>query len=135
MIGAYFTHEYSIEGAALFNPSIVPAPDQSGLPPATLRFVMSTRAVGEGHISSIGFRSGVIGPDGTMAFDPTSPFAFTGARSSNPAFVKKLFAEKLREVGVDNEVSRWVLARVPEYSARKSRTRSASRRRQSGRPP
>ena len=114
LIGAYFTHEYSIEGAALFNPSIVPAPDQSGLPPGALRFVMSTRAVGEGHISSIGFRSGVIDPDGGMAFDPTSPFAFTGARTPNPAYVKRLFAEKLREVGVDNEVSRWVLARVQE---------------------
>ena len=114
LIGAYFTHEYSIEGAALFNPSIVPAPDQSGLPPAALRFVMSTRAVGEGHISSIGFRTGVIGLDGGMAFDPTSPFAFTGARTPNPAYVKKQFAEKLREVGVDNEISRWVLARVPE---------------------
>ena len=114
LIGAYFTHEYSIEGAALFNPSIVPAPDQSGLAPAALRFVMSTRAVGEGHISSIGFRSGVIGRDGGMVFDPTSPFAFTGARTPNPAYVKKQFAEKLREVGVDNEVSRWVLARVQE---------------------
>lgn len=114
VIGAYFTHEYSIEGAALFNPSIVPAPDQSGLPPETLRFVMSTRAVGEGHISSIGFRSGVLGPDGEMTFDPTGAFAFTGARTPNPAYVKQLFAEKLREVGVDNEVSRWVLARVPQ---------------------
>ncbi|UCF46710.1 MAG: glycoside hydrolase family 130 protein [Myxococcales bacterium] len=114
LIGAYFTHEYSIEGAALFNPSIVPAPDQSGLPPGALRFVMSTRAVGEGHISSIGFRVGVIGPAGEMVFDPTSPFAFTGARTPNPAYVKRLFAEKLREVGVDNEVSRRVLARVQE---------------------
>jgi predicted GH43/DUF377 family glycosyl hydrolase len=114
LIGAYFTHEYSIEGAALFNPSIVPAPDQSGLPPAALRFVMSTRAVGEGHISSIGFRSGVIGSDGAIVFDATSRFAFTGARTPNPAYVKELFTEKLREVGVDDEVSRWVLARVPK---------------------
>jgi predicted GH43/DUF377 family glycosyl hydrolase len=80
-----------------------------------MRFVMSTRAVGEGHISSIGFRMGVIDPDGGMVFDPTSPFAFTGARTANPAYVKGLFAEKLREVGVDNEVSRWVLARVREH--------------------
>lgn len=114
LIGAYFTHEYSIEGAALFNPSIVPAPDQSGLPPAALRFVMSTRAVGEGHISSIGFRSGVIGPDGEIVFDPVGPFAFTGTRTPNPAYVRERFADKLREVGFDNEVSRWVLARVGE---------------------
>ena len=114
LIGAYFTHEYSIEGAALFNPSIVPAPDQSGLPPGALRFIMSVRAVGEGHISSIGFRSGVIEPDGGIVFDSTSPFAFTGTRTPNPAYVKELFAAKLREVGVDNEVSQWVLARVSD---------------------
>jgi predicted GH43/DUF377 family glycosyl hydrolase len=114
LIGAYFTHEYSIEAAALCNPSIVSAPDQSGLPAGALRFVMSTREVGEGHISSIGFRTGVIGTQGGMAFDATSPFAFTGERTPNPAYVKTLFAAKLREVGVDNEVSRWVLARVSD---------------------
>jgi len=114
LIGAYFTHEYSIEGAALFNPSIVPAPDQSGLPPGSLRFIMSVRAVGEGHISSIGFRSGVIEPDGGIVFDSMSPFAYTGTRAPNPAYIKKLFVAKLREVGVDNEVSQWVFARVSE---------------------
>jgi len=114
LIGAYFTHEYSIEGAALFNPSIVPAPDQSGLSPATLRFIMSVRAIGEGHISSIGFRSGLIEPGGGIVFDSTSPFAFTGARTPNPAYSKELFVAKLREVGVDNEVSQWVLARVSD---------------------
>lgn len=114
LIGAYFTREYSIEGAALFNPSIVQAPDQSGLPPGALRFVMSVRAVGEGHISSIGFRSGVIGPDGGMVFDSTSPFSFTGTRVSNPSFHKDLFEAKLREVGVDNDVSRRVLSCVSD---------------------
>ena len=69
LIGAYFTHEYSIEAAALTNPSIVPAPDQSGLQPGDLRFIMSLRAIGEGHISSIEFRLGVIDAHGeiTMA--------------------------------------------------------------------
>jgi len=114
LIGAYFTHEYSIEGAALFNPSIVPASDQSGLPPGALRFIMSVRAVGEGHISSIGFRSGVIGPEGGIVFDSTSPFAFTGTRMPNPSYHKDLFEAKLREVGVDNEVSQWVLSRVSD---------------------
>jgi predicted GH43/DUF377 family glycosyl hydrolase len=114
LIGAYFTHEYSIEGAALCNPSIVPAPDQSGLPPGKLRFVMSTRAVGEGHISSIGFRSGVIGPQGGVTFDSTSAYAVTGARTPNPAYIKDLFARKLSEVGVHNVVSEWVLDRVPD---------------------
>ena len=114
LIGAYFTHEYSIEGAALFNPSIVPAPDQSGLPQGALRFIMSVRAVGEGHISSIGFRSGVIEPDGGIIFDLMSPFASTGTRIPNQSYHKDLFEAKLREVGVDNEVSQWVLARVSD---------------------
>lgn len=60
LIGAYFTQEYSVEGAALFNPSIVVHPDQTGLTAGGLRFIMSVRAVGEGHISSIEFRTGVV---------------------------------------------------------------------------
>jgi len=60
LIGAYFTHEYSFEAAALFNPSIVPHPDQSDLPDGSLRFVLSLRATGEGHISSITFRTGIL---------------------------------------------------------------------------
>jgi hypothetical protein len=58
LLGAWFTPEYSIEAAALFNPSVVPHPDQSGLPPGYLRFVLSLRAVGEGHLSSVEFRTG-----------------------------------------------------------------------------
>lgn len=61
LVGAYFTQEYALEAAALFNPSLVPHPDQEGLPPGELRFVMSLRAVGEGHISSIELRTGVLG--------------------------------------------------------------------------
>src|SRR6266542_3536342 len=63
LIGSYFLAEYSLESAALFNPSIVPHPDQSGLPPGALRFILSLRATGEGHISSITFRTGIIHPD------------------------------------------------------------------------
>jgi hypothetical protein len=60
LIGSYFTHEYSPESAALFNPSIVPHPEQTGLPKGALRFILSLRATGEGHISSITFRVGVV---------------------------------------------------------------------------
>ena len=60
LIGAHFTHEYSPESAALFNPSIVPHPDQTGLPKGALRFILSLRATGEGHISSITFRTGIV---------------------------------------------------------------------------
>lgn len=75
LIGSYFTMEYSIESAALFNPSIVPHPDQSGIPEGSLRFIMSLRATGEGHISSIVFRSGVIGNDGSVVLDVSSKYA------------------------------------------------------------
>lgn len=85
LIGAYFTMEYSIESAALFNPSIVPHPDQSNLPDGSLRFVMSLRATGEGHISSIVFRSGVIGKNAEIVFDEKSTFSETAEvrRQSN----------------------------------------------------
>ncbi|RME94564.1 MAG: glycosidase, partial [Verrucomicrobia bacterium] len=64
LIAAYLTQEYSMEAAALFNPSIVPHPDQSALPEGALRFILSLRAVGEGHISSLVFRTGRIEADG-----------------------------------------------------------------------
>jgi predicted GH43/DUF377 family glycosyl hydrolase len=71
LVGAYFLHEYSFEAAALFNPSIVAHPDQAGAPPGGLRFVLSLRAVGEGHVSSLTFRSGSIGADGAVSIEPT----------------------------------------------------------------
>ena len=64
LVGAYFLNEYSFEASALFNPSIVAHPDQSGAPEGSLRFVLSLRAVGEGHVSSLTFRSGLIAADG-----------------------------------------------------------------------
>lgn len=72
LIGAYFTHEYSIQAAALFNPSIVPHPDQSGLSEGELRFILSLRATGEGHISSIAFQTGVMDAAGEITLDPAS---------------------------------------------------------------
>lgn len=81
LIGAYFTQEYAIEGAALFNPSIVAAPDQSDCGPGEQRFIMSLRAVGEGHMSSIEFRSGVLGPDDSVLLDAASPHLSTGERT------------------------------------------------------
>jgi len=75
LIGAYFMHEYSFEASALFNPSIVPHPDQSGIPAGSLRFILSLRAVGEGHVSSLKFRAGTIAADGSIAIDPTARLA------------------------------------------------------------
>src|SRR5213595_2764633 len=76
-IGALFSGEYALESAALFNPSIVSHPDQSGLPAGAQRFVMSLRATGEGHISSIEFRSGVIQAGGEISLDPASRYVTT----------------------------------------------------------
>ncbi len=75
LIGAYFCHEYTYSAAALMNPSIVPHPDQSGMAEGACRFVMSMRAVGEGHISSIAFREGIAHPDGRFDLWPQSAFA------------------------------------------------------------
>jgi predicted GH43/DUF377 family glycosyl hydrolase len=87
LVGSYFLHEYSFEAAALFNPSIVAHPDQSGAPEDGRRFILSLRAVGEGHISSLTFRAGSIAADGTLTFDPTARLASTPvvkARISGP---------------------------------------------------
>ena len=75
LIGAYFLNEYSFEASALFNPSIVPHPDQSGIAAGSLRFILSLRAVGEGHVSSLTFRAGTIAADGSIAVDPTARLA------------------------------------------------------------
>src|SRR5439155_27388378 len=75
LVGAYFLHEYSFEAAALFNPSIVRDPDQSGAPEGGCRFILSLRAVGEGPISSLTFRSGSVSADGDVTIDPTARLA------------------------------------------------------------
>ncbi len=113
LIGAYFTHEYSIEAAALGNPSIVAAPDQTGLAPGEVRFVMSLRAIGEGHISSIEFRSGVITAEAAVRLDPVSGFAETGDRTRH-AYDKRFFTTKLDDMAMLNEVEERVLARLDE---------------------
>jgi predicted GH43/DUF377 family glycosyl hydrolase len=77
LVGAYFLNEYSFEASALFNPSIVPHPDQTGAPAGGLRFILSLRAVGEGHVSSLTFRAGTIAADGAVRVDPTMRLAST----------------------------------------------------------
>jgi predicted GH43/DUF377 family glycosyl hydrolase len=75
LIGAYFLNEYSFEAAALFNPSIVAHMDQAGAPPGARRFILSLRAVGEGHISSLTFRSGLVAADGSVSMDASARLA------------------------------------------------------------
>ena len=77
LVGAYFLHEYSFEASALFNPSIVAHPDQSGVSPGSRRFILSLRAVGEGHVSSLTFRTGLIAADGSVEIEPPARLAST----------------------------------------------------------
>jgi predicted GH43/DUF377 family glycosyl hydrolase len=114
LIGAYFTHEYSIEAAALFNPSIVPHPDQSGLPQGSLRFILSLRATGEGHISSITFRAGTVSAEGSITLTPPVPFVTEPERVPDVAYAKGLFTHKLEGAGVQNDFGRRVLDKLHE---------------------
>ena len=114
LIGAYFTKEYSIESAALFNPSIVPHPDQSHLKEGSLRFVMSLRATGDGHVSSIVFRSGVLDRHNTFHFDPISDFVETPNLQLDPVYKRNIFQRKLDEMGANNEITVYVLNQLSE---------------------
>jgi len=108
-IGALFSGEYALESAALFNPSIVPHPDQSGLAEGELRFILSLRATGEGHISSIEFRTGVIHADHAIDIDVPSRFVTAPVLNPNPTFRKRIFLHKLMEMGFENDWSTEVM--------------------------
>ncbi len=114
LIGAYFTKEYSIESAALFNPSIVPHPDQDHLKNGSLRFIMSLRATGEGHVSSIVFRSGVLDRHNRFFFDPLSDYVETPDLHLDPVYKRNPFQLKLNEMGVSNEITTHILNQLPE---------------------
>ncbi len=108
-IGALFSGEYALESAALFNPSIVAHPDQSGLSKGELRFIMSLRATGEGHISSIEFRSGVIHKDNSFIMDDISPYVVVPDVDLNPTYRKTSFVNKVAEMGLDHEWCRQIM--------------------------
>jgi predicted GH43/DUF377 family glycosyl hydrolase len=111
LIGAAFTQEFAIEGAALFNPSAVAHPDQSALPEGAVRFLMSLRAVGEGHISSVEFRTGVVGPGRTLCLDPPGKRVETGDVRPT-SYDRALFAAVLSEHGADEESHRYLIGRL-----------------------
>jgi len=113
LIGAYFTREYSIEAAALFNPSIVPHPDQEGLSAGELRFILSLRATGEGHISSIVFRSGIIDHKNRLILDPVRPFVEFANIEFLPFYNKELFERRLRELNVDEIIYNLICDQLP----------------------
>ncbi len=109
LMGAYFTQEYALESAALFNPSMVWHPDQSGLAPGVRRFILSLRATGEGHISSITFRSGIVDDAGQILIDEPSRFVTAPEQVPNTRYDKHLFARKLIELGLDSPFADLVL--------------------------
>lgn len=114
LLGAYFTQEYALESAALFNPSLVWHPDQTNLPPGSRRFAMSLRAVGEGHISSIVFRSGTITSDLQITIDEPNRFVTTPRFVPDACYENDLFRRKLIELGLGMPFTYEVLAELPD---------------------
>jgi predicted GH43/DUF377 family glycosyl hydrolase len=112
LIGAYFTQEYAVEAAALFNPSLVAHPDQRGLASGETRFIMSVRSVGEGHISSIGFRSGVLGTDDDVRFDEPGNDLITG-RTSSAQMSREFLHDALAE-RADADLAHHILSLLPD---------------------
>jgi predicted GH43/DUF377 family glycosyl hydrolase len=114
LIGSYFTMEYSVASAALFNPSIVPHPNQSNVPNGSLRFIMSLRATGEGHLSSIVFRTGLIHSDHAIDVDSPGRFTYRAKPSPNRLYVKHLFRRKLHDIAISETAVDLVMNRLPE---------------------
>ncbi|MCA9236248.1 MAG: glycoside hydrolase family 130 protein [Planctomycetales bacterium] len=114
LIGAYFTQEYAVESAALFNPSIVWHPNQAGLPIGSRRFVLSLRAVGEGHLSSITFRTGIVDAACTITLDEPTRFATPPTVAPDALYEKALFHRKLVELGLDGSFAEHALADLDE---------------------
>jgi len=112
LLGAAFTHEYSLEAAAVCNPSMVVHPDQSGVAEGGVRFIMSYRGVGEGHRSSIGFRTGVVSADGEITVDPRGPFPMIGT-ARDGIFHRDVFHARLKAMGQDGESAAYVLDELP----------------------
>ncbi len=114
LIGAYFTMEYAIESAALFNPSMVPAITQDAGVEGSTRFVMSLRATGEGHISSVVFRRGVIDRDNRIRIEPVSQYSRQLQVVENRQFEKKIYRKKLLDMDVFGSSTDEVLDRLDE---------------------
>ena len=108
LLGATFTNEYAIEGAALCNPSMVAHPDQTGIPEGSLRFVMSVRAIGEGHRSSIEFRTGTVDDRGKVNIEAAPRFATRGLTETVPLDAV-VFRSELRRLRSDGESADYVL--------------------------
>jgi predicted GH43/DUF377 family glycosyl hydrolase len=110
LLGAYFTMEYSLESAALFNPSMIWHPDQTNVPPGYKRFILSLRATGEGHISSISFRMGYIDETGKIVIRKPSRYVTSPEIEQHQAFNKSQFERKLYELRLNNSISDRIMA-------------------------
>lgn len=108
LIGSYFTHEYSIESAAFFNPSIVPDPDQANLEEGQLRVIISFRAVGEGHVSSVVFRRAIIDKNNNINVIPAGNYIDEAEKIHNLIYHKRLFIRKAHEEDINEEFLRIV---------------------------
>jgi predicted GH43/DUF377 family glycosyl hydrolase len=115
LIGSYFTLEYALESAALFNPSLVWHPDQSGLPEGSKRFILSLRATGEGHLSSITFRSGTIDKDNQIRIDEPTRFVTAPEAVPSTRYEKAIFQRKLAELDLANSFTNEVFAELGEH--------------------
>ena len=123
LLGAAFTHEYSIEGAAICNPSLVRHPDQTDVQAGGLRLVMSLRSIGEGHTSTISFRGGEIGADHAIHIE--APKSFPVLAESRPASLNRdVFHARLRDLGLEGETASTVLDRLPLQFSREELDRS-----------
>lgn len=98
LIGAYFTNEYSIEAAALFNPSIVADPFQNHKKPDELKVIISFRAVGEGHMSSVVFRSGILDKTGNIRMNKTNNVIERAKVTDTPEYIKEDFIMKMKDI-------------------------------------
>ena len=110
LLGAYFTMEYSLESAALFNPSMIWHPDQSNLPAGYKRFILSLRATGEGHISSISFRTGYVDQEGSIVLQKPTRHVTSPELIVSQQFKKDIFVKKLYELRLINSISEGILA-------------------------
>ncbi|MHC4547358.1 MAG: glycoside hydrolase family 130 protein [Planctomycetota bacterium] len=114
LAGAYFTFEYSFESVSLFNPSMVPHPDQTGLPDGWFRFLMSLRSCGEGHVSSMVFRTGVIDDACAIHLDLPSRFAAAARPVEGERYHRRTFRQGLKEMGAWNATARGIVKGLDE---------------------
>lgn len=114
LVGSYFTHEYSIESAAFFNPSIVEDPDQSDLEEGEKRMIISFRAVGEGHISSIVFRRALFDKNNNITVEPAGNYVDEAEIIRTSTYNKKLFLEKAIQNKINQDVLQVVEGKLPD---------------------